>query len=95
MVFMDGFIILLMVCPVLGVDIPYCGDDQAKDVQFCTSKNDTMIDFNISPEDFHVNVTSLVRMFDVVKLDWTENTITMFLQIMVIWRDPRFKVKTQ
>ena len=52
-----------MVCPVLGVDIPYCGDDQAKNVQFCTSKNDTMIDFNISPEDFHVNVTSLVRMF--------------------------------
>ena len=70
--------------------IPNC-NEKLSGAKICTSVNSS-VDLNISPSDFHVEVTTLIRLFNFVDLDWTENTITIFLQIMSRWKDPRFKV---
>ena len=72
--------------------IPKC-NEKSFDAKICiTDNSNASVDLNISPSGFHVEVTTLIRLFNFVDLDWTENTITIFLQIMSRWKDPRFKV---
>ena len=73
--------------------IPHC-NGKSVDTKICTTMNGSLssVDFNVSPSNFHVEVTTLIRLFNFVDLDWTENTITIFLQIMSLWKDPRLKV---
>ena len=72
--------------------IPNCNENSSA-AKICTTvDSNSSIDFNVSPFDFHVEVTTLIRLFNFVDLDWNENTITIFLQIMSRWKDPRFKV---
>ena len=85
----------MMVNPCLGKMIPFCGDIEAEEGNFCTNVNDSSVDFNMIPTDHHVDVKTLLRMFDFVDLDWNENTITIFLQMRIIWADPRFVVTTK
>ena len=72
--------------------IPNC-NEKSSGAKICTTvDSNSSVDFNVSPFDFHVEVTTLIRLFNFVDLDWNENTITIFLQIMSRWKDPRFKV---
>ena len=90
-----GCLMLMMVHSCLGKKIPFCGGIEAKEGNFCTNLNDSSVDFNMIPIDHHVEVKTLLRMFDFVDLDWNENTITIFLQMRIIWTDPRFDVTTK
>lgn len=72
--------------------IPNC-NEKSSGAKICTTNNsNSSVDFNVSPFGFLVEVATLIRLFNFVDLDWTENTITIFLQIMSRWKDPRFKV---
>ena len=72
--------------------IPNC-NKKLPGAKICTTaSSNSSVDFNVSPYGFHIEVSTLIRLFNFVDLDWTENTITIFLQIMSRWKDPRFKV---
>jgi len=45
------------------------------------------------PKPLHVKLT--VRILNIVDLNWTENTMTLFLQIMAKWNDSRISVRNQ
>lgn len=63
--------------------LPYCNEEASK-ITLC-SKNDEFIEF------FPI-VNSYVEIIDVISLDESEKTATLFVYIMLEWIDPRFAI---
>ena len=69
--------------------IPQCRNESIRQ-PFCVSEN-YLKNFPSGDEN-GIDVLTIIRVFSVVELDWTENTITLFLQLLSKWNDTRITV---
>ena len=44
------------------------------------------------PEPYPFTLDMKIDIHDIVDLDWTENTITLFIQLWTFWDDPRLTI---
>ena len=70
--------------------IPQCRN-QTKRQPFCVSEN-YLKNFPSGNENGTSVVRTVIRVFSIVQLDWTENTLTLFLQLSSRWNDTRISV---
>ena len=73
---------------------PNCSSQLEDDWSICFSK--TYLEFN--PDDkpmLPVEVQTFLTILDFVDIDWNENTITLFLQMMARWKDSRLVVRNE
>ena len=69
--------------------IPQCRNESIRQ-PFCVSEN-YLKNFPSGDEN-GIDVLTIIRVFSVVELDWTENTLTLFLQLLSKWNDTRITV---
>lgn len=74
----------------MGTMIPFCGSNQTTNAKLCVTVNDTFSDLNILYS--HIEVKPILRVLDFVNLNWHENTVTIFLQVLAFWNETRLRV---
>ena len=57
--------------------------------EFCVTENYV----NHIPDDVSIEITTFVRILNFVGLDWSENTITLFVDLMALWNDSGIVLK--
>ena len=83
MYFTTRMVILFFVHQTFGV--PYCEID--KSLQQICLRSDYL---TLKPDDVSVlEVKTIVRILNVVEVDWKENTMTLFIDLMALWNDTR------
>ena len=78
----------------IGNGFPNCSSQLEDNWSICFSK--AYLEFN--PDDkpnLPVEVQTYLTILDFVEIDWNENTITLFLQMMARWKDSRIVVKNE
>ena len=75
--------ILLFVFEAFAV--PYCKFDESRQ-QICV-RSDYL---TYKPDDIAIiEVKTVVRILNAVELNWNENTLTLFIELMALWNDTR------
>ena len=76
-------ITLLLVFETFAV--PHCKIDESRQ-QICV-RSDYL---TYKPDDIPIiEVKTFVRILNAVELNWEENTITLFIELMAMWNDTR------
>ena len=71
--------------------LPHCSEDVDK-VQICRTKFGYDKSFPSKP--WPMLIENTVRVVDVVELNTNENTLTILVQLMVLWDDPGLTLKS-
>ena len=83
------FIFLITVC-CFAEEIQHCSVE-TETPTVCKILNVTY-DPNTIGKPWPLEVQTIIRVLDIVNLDWKENTITFFIQMMTMWNDTRLTI---
>ena len=84
------FIFLITSVYCLAEEIQHCSEETTTPT-VCKILNDTY-DPNTIGKPWPLEVQTVIRVVDIVNLDWKENTITFFIQMMTMWNDTRLTI---
>ena len=82
--------LLFIVHSVYSLEIKECSNEVTKIKTVCKKVENYEMD---EPPQPHPNAIDLeINILDIVDLDWTANTITLFIQLWTFWKDPRVTI---
>ena len=87
------FIFLITTICCFAEEIQHCSVE-TETPTVCKILNDTY-DPNTIGKPWPLEVQTVIRVLDVVNLDWKENTITFFIQMMTLWNDTRLTISNK
>ena len=82
---------IIFIVPV-ALAVPYCKVEKSQQ-QICVRSDYS----TYKPQDISIiEVETIVRILNAVELNWEENTLTLFIELMALWNDTRvFTNETQ
>ena len=84
------FIIIIISSTALSLELNRCSNKTEKIKTVCRLIDNYEIDEPSTP--FPITIELDINILDIVDLDWTANTITLFIQLWTFWKDSRLTI---
>ena len=86
----SSVIIIVLMPSYLSFEIDKCSNTSTQTRTVCKLFENYDIDYPSPPLPATIDVNIVI--LDIVDLDWTANTISLFIQLWTFWKDPRVTI---